>query len=203
MRSRSADFKNRICDVVNDWKRNAGRTPSLKEIGDELGVNKSTIYRYLMEMNEEGLLVYDGVSIDTKELNHRTMNTARAAIVGSIPCGEAQAEEEYVEEYVNLPTNLFGKGDFYILRAKGDSMEDAGISEGDLVVILKQQTAEIGDIVVALDDQSQNTLKRFAGFNENHKVILEYMNEAVYPGKTIWVNELTVQGVAKHVIKSL
>ena len=98
MRSRSADFKNRICDVVNDWKRNVGRTPSLKEIGDELGVNKSTIYRYLVEMDEEGLLEYDGNSIDTKELNHRTMNTARAAIVGSIPCGEAQAEEEYVEE---------------------------------------------------------------------------------------------------------
>lgn len=47
MRSRSIDFKNKIYDVVNDWKRNAGRTPSLKEIGDELGVNKSTIYRYL------------------------------------------------------------------------------------------------------------------------------------------------------------
>lgn len=203
MRSRSADFKNRICDVVNDWKRNVGRTPSLKEIGDELGVNKSTIYRYLVEMDEEGLLEYDGNSIDTKELNHRTMNTARAAIVGSIPCGEAQAEDEYVEEYVNLPTNLFGKGDFYILRAKGNSMEDAGISEGDLVVILKQSTAEIGDIVVALDDQNQNTLKRFAGFDEDNKVVLEYMNEDVYPGKTILVKELTVQGVAKHVIKSL
>lgn len=146
---------------------------------------------------------YDGNSIDTKELNHRTMNTARAAIVGSIPCGEAQAEDEYVEEYVNLPTNLFGKGDFYILRAKGNSMEDAGISEGDLVVILKQSTAEIGDIVVALDDQNQNTLKRFAGFDEDNKVVLEYMNEDVYPGKTILVKELTVQGVAKHVIKSL
>lgn len=203
MRSRSTDFKNRICDVVNDWKRNVGRTPSLKEIGDELGVNKSTIYRYLVEMDEEGLLEYDGNSIDTKELNHRTMNTARAAIVGSIPCGEAQAEEEYVEEYVNLPTNLFGKGDFYILRAKGNSMEDAGISEGDLVVILKQSTAEIGDIVVALDDQNQNTLKHFAGFDEDNKVVLEYMNEDVYPGKTILVKELTVQGVAKHVIKSL
>ena len=203
MRSRSADFKNRICDVVNDWKRNVGRTPSLKEIGDELGVNKSTIYRYLVEMDEEGLLEYDGNSIDTKELNHRTMNTARAAIVGSIPCGEAQAEDEYVEEYVNLPTNLFGKGDFYILRAKGNSMEDAGISEGDLVVILKQSTAEIGDIVVALDDQNQNTLKRFAGFDEDNKVVLEYMNEDVYPGKAILVKELTVQGVAKHVIKSL
>ena len=203
MRYKSSDFKNRICDVVNDWKRNTGRTPSLKEIGNELGVNKSTIYRYLVEMNEEGILDYDGTSIDTKELNHRTMNTSRAVIVGSIPCGEAQTEEEYIEEYVNLPTNLFGKGDFYILRAKGDSMVDAGISEGDLVVILKQPTAEVGDIVVALDDQNQNTLKRFAGFDENNRVILEYMNEAVYPGKTILAKELMVQGVAKHVIKKL
>ncbi len=203
MRSKSMDFKNRICKVVNDWKRNTGRTPSLKEIGDELGVNKSTIYRYLVEMDEEGLLSYDGNTIDTKELNFRTMNTARAVIVGSIPCGEAQSEEEYVEEYVNLPTNLFGKGDFYILRTKGDSMEDAGISEGDLVVILKQPTAEVGDIVVALDDQNQNTLKRFAGFDENNKAVLAYMNEAVYPGKIILVKELMVQGVAKYVIKSL
>ena len=77
-----------------------------------------------------------------------------------------------IEEYVNLPTNLFGKGDFYILRAKGDSMEDAGISEGDLVVILKQPTAEVGDIVVALDDQNQNTLKRFGGFDDNHTLII-------------------------------
>ena len=153
--------------------------------------------------DEEGLLSYDGNTIDTKELNFRTMNTARAVIVGSIPCGEAQSEEEYVEEYVNLPTNLFGKGDFYILRAKGDSMEDAGISEGDLVVILKQPTAEVGDIVVALDDQNQNTLKRFAGFDENNKAVLAYMNEAVYPGKIILVKELMVQGVAKYVIKSL
>ena len=203
MRYKSSDFKNRICDVVNDWKRNTGRTPSLKEIGNELGVNKSTVYRYLVEMNEEGILDYDGTSIDTNEFNHRTMNTSRAVIVGSIPCGEAQTEEEYIEEYVNLPTNLFGKGDFYILRAKGDSMVDAGISEGDLVVILKQSTAEVGDIVVALDDQNQNTLKRFAGFDKNNRVILEYMNEAVYPGKTILVKELTVQGVAKHVIKKL
>lgn len=203
MRSKSIDFKNRICDVVNSWKRNIGRTPSLKEIGDELGVNKSTIYRYLVEMNEEGILDYDGNTIDTKELNQRTMNTSRAVIVGSIPCGEAQTEEEYVEEYVNLPTNLFGKGDFYILRAKGDSMEDAGISEGDLVVILKQPSAEIGDIIVALDDQNQNTLKRYGGFDGNNKIILEYMNEAIYPGKTILVDELTVQGVAKHVIKKL
>lgn len=90
-----------------------------------------------------------------------------------------------------------------MLRATGDSMEDAGISEGDLIVIKKQETARVGDIVVALDDESKNTLKRFAGFNENHCAILEYMNEAVYPNKAIIVKELTVQGVAGHVIKKL
>ena len=203
MRSKSIELKNKICEVVNDWKRNSGKSPSLKELGDALGVNKSTVYRYLVEMTEEGMVEYNGDSIDTKELNRRTMRTARAAIVGSIPCGEAQSEEEYVEEYVNLPTNLFGKGDFYILRAKGDSMEDADISEGDLVVILKTQIANVGDIVVALDDMSQNTLKRFGGYDKNKKAVLEYMNEEIYPEKTISVNELTVQGVAKYVIKSL
>ena len=135
--------------------------------------------------------------------NTETLNLAPAMIVGSIPCGEAQCEEEYVEAYVNLPTALFGKGEFYILRAKGDSMEDAGITEGDLVIILRQPTAEVGDIIVALDDENQNTLKRFAGFDENGYVVLEYMNEAVYPGKVIKVKQLTVQGVAKHVLKSL
>ena len=82
-------------------------------------------------------------------------------------------------------------------------MEDAGIEEGDLIVIRSQKTAEIGDIVVALDDMSQNTLKKFGGFNEDHQAILEYMNEKKYPGKTILVNELVVQGVAKKVLKDL
>ena len=67
MRSKNSELKTKICDTVNDWKRNVGRTPSLKELGDEIGVNKSTIYRYLVEMNEDGLLEYDGSSIDTIE----------------------------------------------------------------------------------------------------------------------------------------
>lgn len=82
-------------------------------------------------------------------------------------------------------------------------MEDAGISEGDLIVIRKQATAVKGDIIVALDDENKNTLKRFGGFNERAEAVLEYMNESVYPGKVITVRELTVQGVAQHVIKSL
>ena len=203
MRSKDAILKKEIYDFVNGWKRDYGTSPSLKKIADQMQVSRTTVYRYLKEMSEDGVLDYYGEGIDTKELNGTNMNLAPAIIVGSIPCGEAQSEEQYVEAYVNLPTALFGKGEFYILRAKGDSMEDAGIAEGDLVIILRQPTAEVGDIVVALDDEQQNTLKRFAGFDEKGRAILEYMNEDVYPGKQIIVKELTVQGVAKHVLKSL
>ena len=203
MRSKDTILKKEIYDFVNGWKRDYGTSPSLKKIADQMQVSRTTVYRYLKEMSEDGVLDYYGEGIDTKELNGSNMNLAPAMIVGSIPCGEAQSEEQYVEAYVNLPTALFGKGEFYILRAKGDSMEDAGIAEGDLVIILRQPTAEVGDIVVALDDEQQNTLKRFAGFDEKGRAILEYMNEDVYPGKQIIVKELTVQGVAKHVLKSL
>ena len=203
MRSKDTILKKEIYDFVNGWKRDYGTSPSLKKIADQMQVSRTTVYRYLKEMSEDSVLDYYGEGIDTKELNGTNMNLAPAIIVGSIPCGEAQSEEQYVEAYVNLPTALFGKGEFYILRAKGDSMEDAGIAEGDLVIILRQPTAEVGDIVVALDDEQQNTLKRFAGFDEKGRSILEYMNEDVYPGKQIIVKELTVQGVAKHVLKSL
>ena len=72
-----------------------------------------------------------------------------------------QLEEEYIEEYVSLPVSLFGEGEFFILRASGDSMIGAGINSGDMIVIRKQNTASDGDIVVALVD-NESTLKRFS-----------------------------------------
>lgn len=203
MRSKSIELKRRIYDYVNEYKRDYGKSPSLSTIGDKMRINKSTVYRYLVDMDRDGDLHYDGTDIETKEMNQRNTRLSCAAIVGSIPCGEAQIEESYVEDYVNLPESLFGRGDFYILHARGDSMEDAGIFEGDLVVILKTPVADKGDIVVALDDEGQNTLKRLDGYDKKGRAILEYMNEAVYPDKKIIVNELTVQGVAKYVIKAL
>ena len=83
-------------------------------------------------------------------------------------------------------------------------MEDENISDGDLVLIKKQPDCEVGDIVVALDENNENTLKVYGGIDKrSKKVILKYANEKVYPGKRILVNELVVQGVAKHVIKEL
>ena len=204
-----------ICRVVNGMKRFTigcigARTTAFKTTRfDEIGLQKNGITVEAFDLSE---VFY---KVNAKEDNDPAVLAKKERLENYTDFSNVPEDkkimlskisvviDEYVEEYVNLPTNLFGKGDFYILRAKGNSMEDAGISEGDLVVILKQSTAEIGDIVVALDDQNQNTLKRFAGFDEDNKVVLEYMNEDVYPGKTILVKELTVQGVAKHVIKSM
>ena len=203
MRSKSSSLKKEIYAFVNGWLRENGSSPSLRNIADSLNVSRTTVYRYLQEMDRDGAVSYDGNAIETKEQNRRNTKLSAALLVGSIPCGEAVPEEEYVEDYINIPATLFGTGEFYMLRASGDSMEDAGISDGDLVVIRRQPTAEPGDIVVALVDQDRNTLKRFAGFDSEHRAVLQYMNEEAYPGRTITVDSLVVQGVAHNVIKTL
>ena len=81
-------------------------------------------------------------------------------------------------------------------------MEDAGIFEGDIVVIEKSSKCRVGDIIVAMDENKENTLKAYGGIH-NGKAVLEYMNEHVYPGKFIEVDELSVQGVARTVIKRI
>lgn len=203
MRRKSDVLKEKIYQFVNEWKRDEGQSPSLGDIAKKMDVSRTTVYRYLTEMTEESSLRYDGKTIDTPEYNRENMRFSLTKLVGEVPCGETQEKEERVEDYINLPVSLFGNGAFCALRASGDSMEDAGISEGDIVIISRQQEANKGEIVVALDDEGKNTLKRYGGQDEAGNHILAYQNEAVYPNKTILVREFVVQGVARHVIKTL
>ena len=169
-----------------------------------VGVPKTTVNRYLQDLSERGLLEYNRGILSAPESAKMKTAYVSAPLVGSIQCGCPEEEQEFVEEYVSLPVSMFGKGDFYILRAKGDSMVDAGIEEDDLLVIERNCPASEGDIVVALDQDSQNTLKRFAGYDEEEDCyLLAYQNEEKYPGEVIKVKSFKVQGVARHVIKSL
>ena len=203
MRLKDEELMENIHRYIDDYYLQTERTPSTTEIADKFGISRSTAYRNLVYLAEKKVIDYvDGV-IDTPLMHKCNVSRFSVPIVGSVLCGDPTAEEEYIEEYVSLPESIFGSGEFFLLRARGDSMTDAGIEEGDLVLIKKTPIAEEGDIVVALDDENRNTLKRFGGYDEDGHIVLEYMNESVYPGKTILVNELTVQGVAKHVIKSL
>lgn len=206
MRSKRAELMDKIYSYIDQYYSVRHTAPSTAEIAKGVGVSKATAYRYLVEMDERGILEYDGQShtIITNMIRKFAPEVSSCPVVGSIACGCAQAEEENIEEYVSLPVSLFGKDSFYILRAQGDSMVDVGIDDGDLVVVSKETEAETGDIVVAMDENNENTLKLYNGIDSvTHEAVLLYCNEKIYPGKEIRVKELYVQGIAKHVIKAL
>ena len=204
MRSKNPELMKEICTYVSDYYRIKRSSPSVSEIAKGVGIAKTTAYRYLVEMDEQGMISYDGHTIETPQIDKCVTGYFSAPIVGSIHCGDPETEEEHVEEYVTLPESIFGKGEFYILRASGDSMVDAGIEDKDLVVIKKQSTASVGDIVVALDEDNQNTLKTFDGIDdESGYAILKYENRRKYRNKVIRFLGLVVQGVAKDMIKAL
>ena len=206
MRSKSQKLMNEISAYVDQYYSERHTAPSVSEIAKGVGIAKTTSYRYLVAMNDLGMLRYGGASrtIMTRMISKFSESTVPAPVVGAIPCGTPEEEEENIQEYVSLPVSLFGKGEFYILKASGDSMEDAGIEDGDMVVIRKQPEAHVGDIVVALDETGSNTLKKYGGIDpDSHSVILLYQNQERYPDKRILVKELTVQGIAQHVIKAL
>ena len=205
MRSKSTELMEQISNYIGDYYRQHHSTPTTREIASAVGLSPAAGYKYLVEMDKRGMLSYENGEItNLPKISKTPTGYFSAPLVGSIRCGDPEREEAEVEMYVSLPEALFGKGEFYLLRAAGDSMEDEDICDGELVLIRKQPDCEVGDIVVALDENGENTLKVYGGIDKRtKKVILKYANEAVYPGKRILVNELTVQGVAKHVIKEL
>ena len=205
MRSKSIERMEQISNYIGDYYRQHHSTPTTREIASAVGLSPAAGYKYLVEMDKRRMLSYENGEITSlPKISKTPTGYFSAPLVGSIRCGDPEREEAEVEMYVSLPEAIFGKGEFYLLRAAGDSMEDEDICDGDLVLIRKQPDCEVGDIVVALDENGENTLKVYGGIDKRtKKVILKYANEAIYPGKRILVNELTIQGVAKHVIKAL
>lgn len=176
--------------------------PSVRRIAEKVGVSKSSVQNFLVEMNRDNLLSYEGgvISADIP-VSFNAVEQIRIPVVGNINCGNPESELQEIQEYITLPLSLCGRNS-YALRAKGDSMTDAGIFPGDIVIIERKSSCEIGDIVVALDNNNENTLKAYGGIH-NGKAILEYMNEATYPNEYIEVDSLSLQGVAKTVIKNM
>ena len=129
MRRRNVELMNRIIEFAEQYYLENSSSPSVRTIADRFGIGVSTAYRYLLEMDERGLITYDGKRISNDRIEKLNSNSGviRAAVVGSIACGIPNLAEENVEEYVSLPRSMFGDGEFFILRANGESMIDAGI----------------------------------------------------------------------------
>lgn len=188
-----------IYDFVNEFYRDNNKSPAIRTIAAGVNAGKNTVQRYLVEMNKRGILVYDGKTIRTPQSELIIERGFRnAGVVGYVSCGQPLLEEENIEEYIPLPTRIFGNDDLYILRAFGDSMIEAGISEGDYVVIRKTDTADEGDIVVALVDGEETTLKRLFFDRKNGEIILHPENRHL---KDIRVTRCEIQGVLVSVVK--
>lgn len=182
---------------------NNGDMPKLSEIMEYMSMSKATAYRYLLRLNDDGKIEYRGkgtLDLKDKKNSTRKYRSVRVPIYGSIICGSPQDEEQYNEGYLAVPEEWVD-GECFLLRAKGDSMIDIGVNEGDLVLVKKTGFATDGQIIVALTENG-NTLKRL--HYENGKPVL-YAENSSYTEKqhVIHPKELTIQGVALKVIKDI
>ena len=120
-------------------------------------------------------------------------------IYGNVSCGRPKFIDDYLDGYLEIPQSMIGKGEFFALRAKGDSMVNAGINDGDLLVIKKQEYAEDGQIVVALIDDNV-TLKRYYSLKSEKKIILRPENEKY---DDIVIETCIIMGIAVKILKDL
>lgn len=202
MRHKDPELMKKMKAYIAEFYIENDRTPSETEISKNFGKSRSTAHNYLVAMDREGMISYKGGKLVMDKMEKLRTDRSQAPLVGTVPCGELTYEEENVECVATLPTAIFGAGPFYILHAVGDSMEDEGIEHGDLVVIRQGVNPKKGDLVIALDSERRNTLKKYGGIdNESGQAVLEYCNKAVYGDKKILVNELECQGIVSHVIK--
>ena len=198
MKHRSTETMDRIISFVNDFYRDNHRSPSLRQIAAETGISHMTVKRMLNTMADNGRIDYDGETIVTEVSSKSDNQTVNVGIIGNIPCGNLSLEEEAIEEVVQLPVAIFGKGELFLLHASGDSMTGAGIDDGDLVLIRKQEEANIGDIVAAYIEGEGNTLKRYKKYGST---IFLHPENPKY--RDIPLKECKIQGIAVSVIKKL
>lgn len=199
MRTKNQNLLQGIVAFVNDYFEINRETPTIDKIAQKLNMNRATVQRYLVELDKRGDIKYYGKQgIVTDKIAKMKSGNINVALVGSIACGAPTFAEENIEEYFSLPESLVGKGKFFLLRAYGHSMVKVGINEGDLVLIRQQDYASPGEIVVALCDDSEATLKRY--YPEKKGVRLHPENDDM---EDIYVDNCIIQGVAMKVLKDI
>jgi len=199
MRKKDDSKKELILSYINEHYMRCRKAPVVLEIAAATGISSATVHRYLVAMNESGELEYSGKGgIGTRKMKKES-GPQYVPILGSVSCGPGDYEEENIIEYMWMPERLVGKGEFFALIAKGNSMVDIGVHDGDHVIIRKQNTANIGDIVVALYDGGLNNLKKLCYDTEKGKYYLYSCNTDQETYAPIYLDELQVQGVAVSV----
>jgi repressor LexA len=192
-----------IFDYIGTYLSKHGYPPTVREIGKAVGLHSSsTVHAHLSKLESLGVLRRDPSKPRALEVMvERAKKVVRPSglpLVGQVAAGTPILAEENIEDHIEVPDVVGGEDGDYILRVRGESMKDAGILEGDFVVVRPTERARDGEIVVALVGDDEATVKRF--FREKDKVRLQPENKSMKPIRTRDVRLLgRVVGVFRRV----
>ena len=194
-----------IIDFIKRYSARHGYPPTVRDIGSAVGLaSSSTVHQHLANLERVGMLKRDPSKPRAIELLDRAVQEVRNIVrpnalplIGAVAAGQPMLAEENIEEYVSVPPAAGGDEGAYLLRVRGESMKKVGIIEGDLVVVRPQETAENGDIVVALVGE-EATVKRY--FRESDHVRLQPENDEMEPIRS---REVRVLGRVVGLMRSL
>lgn len=195
-----------IYAFLEDFIYNNGYPPSVREIGEGLGLaSSSTVHGHLDRLEKKGFIRRDPTKPRAIELLHadaptqQMKNTLFIPILGKVTAGSPITAVEDIESYFPLPSNYAHlEGNLFMLHVIGDSMMNAGILDGDLIIVHRQNVASNGQIVVAMTEEEEVTVKRF--YKEDGYFRLQPENDALEP---ILLKQVQIVGKVIGVYRSL
>ncbi|WNF35356.1 transcriptional repressor LexA [Bacillaceae bacterium IKA-2] len=177
-----------ILQYIKDEVRKKGYPPSVREIGEAVGLaSSSTVHGHLSRLEKKGYIRRDPTKpraieilhVDGQQSSSAHTATSYAPVIGKVTAGQPITAYENIEDYLPLPEKLVGDDKVFVLVIQGDSMIEAGIFDKDMVIVKQQQTANNGEIVVAMTDDDEATVKRF--FKEKDFFRLQPENSTMEP----------------------
>ncbi|MGY4689909.1 transcriptional repressor LexA [Salibacterium sp. K-3] len=196
-----------ILDYIKDEVKMKGYPPSVREIGESVGLaSSSTVHGHLARLENKGYIRRDPTkprAIEVLELEEENVSISESQavyvpVLGKVTAGEPITAVENIDEYIPLPDRMVSDEKVFVLTIEGDSMIEAGIYDGDLVIVKQEQTADNGDIIVAMTEELEATVKRF--YKEDHYIRLQPENAAMDP---IILDNCTILGKVTGVFRTL
>lgn len=186
-----------IYEFIQSYSAEHGYPPTVRDIGKAVGLaSSSTVHAHLANLEKLGLIRRDPTKPRALELLDRATENVKEFVrpmglplLGSVAAGSPITAEENIEEYIDVPAEAGGSTGEFLLKVRGDSMIDAGILDGDIVVVKKQDTARDGEIIVARVGDDEATVKRY--FREADHIRLQPENSTMDP---IISTDVSVEG---------
>jgi repressor LexA len=185
--SKMSNRQNSILEFIKNEVRDKGYPPSVREIGEAVGLaSSSTVHGHLDRLEKKGLIRRDptkprAIEIlgEDDDLYRSPSSIRQIPLIGKVTAGVPIMATENIEEYFPLSVNMIGDQPVFMLSVAGDSMIEAGIHNGDYVIVRQQPTADNGDIVVAMTEENEATVKTF--YKERDHIRLQPENASMEP----------------------